>query len=136
VRLIERLKSTPTRLAIVADDHGNIEGVVTPTDVLAAIAGDLVEEEDAIPKPIRLPDGSVRFDGAVPIDEVADFLNCAPFAGEGGYTTLAGFVLWKFGHIPKINESFEWDGWRFVVAALEGSRIEVVIAQPGPMAAP
>jgi putative hemolysin len=136
VRLIERLKNTPTRLAIVVDDQGDIEGVVTPTDVLAAIAGNLVEEEDAIPKSIHLPDGSIQFDGAVPIDEVADLLNCASIAGVGDYTTLASFALLKFGHVPKINESFEWGGWHFRVAAVEGQRIEAVIAQPGPTTTP
>jgi CBS domain containing-hemolysin-like protein len=46
------------------------------------------------------------------------------------YTTIAGFVLWRLGHIPEANEAFEWEGWRFVVAALEGHRIETITAHP------
>ncbi len=128
VRLIEHLKTTPTRLAIVIDDHGNIDGIVTPTDVLAAIAGDLVEAEDAEPKPVRLPDGSIQFDGASPIDEVAEILELSAMAEDGDYTTIAGFVLWRLGHIPEINESFQWENWRFLVSALEGHRIKSVVA--------
>jgi CBS domain-containing protein len=81
VRLIEHLKTTPTRLAIVVDGHGNIDGIVTPTDVLAAIAGDLVEERTPNPSPVRLPDGSIQFDGASPIDEVAEILELARNGG-------------------------------------------------------
>jgi CBS domain containing-hemolysin-like protein len=130
VRLIERLKTTPSRLAVVADDHDNIDGIVTPTDVLAAIAGDLVEEEDAEAKPIMLPDGSIQFDGTTPIDEAADVLDRPFMVEHGEYTTVAGFVLWRLGHIPQANEVFEWEGWRFVVVALDGHRIETVVAHP------
>jgi len=130
VRLIERLKTTPTRLAVVADDHGNIDGVVTPTDVLACIAGDLVEEEDTEAKPEKLADGSFRFEGTTPIDQAAEALERPAMAEGGNYTTIAGFLLWKLGHVPQANEAFDWDGWRFVAAALQGHRIETVTAHP------
>jgi CBS domain containing-hemolysin-like protein len=130
VRLIDLLKTTPSRLAVVADDHGTIDGIVTPTDVLAAIAGDLVEDEDAEPKPERLPDGSIKFDGATPIAEAAAILE-RPLMAEGSdYVTIAGFVLWRLGHIPEANEAFEWEDWRFVITALEGHRIETITAHP------
>jgi putative hemolysin len=130
VRLIDRLKTTPTRLAVVADDHGTIEGVVTPTDVLAAIAGDLVEEEDAEPEPEHLPDGSIRLDGATPSDEAARALKRPAMAQGGNYTTVAGFVTWRLGHIPDMNERFEWEGWEFIVERMDGHRIDAVLARP------
>lgn len=130
IRLIERLKTTPTRLAVVTDDHGDIEGVVTPTDVLAAIAGDLVEDEDAEPEPVRQADGSIEFDGMTPVDEAAEFLDRGSMMEGGGYTTVAGFVLWRLGHIPAENETFEWEGWRFTVIAMQGHRVETVLATP------
>ena len=132
VRLIERLKPTPTRLAIVADDHGNIDGVVTPTDVLAAIAGDLVEAEDAEPEPVRRPDGSIEFDGRTPVDEAARVLDRRSMMEGDDYTTIAGFVLWRLGGIPEQDATFEWEGWRFTVVALQGHRIETVLAIPSP----
>ncbi len=130
VRLIERLKTTPTRLAVVTDDHGNIDGVVTPTDVLAAIAGDLVEAEDAEPEPVRRPDGSIEFDGMTPVDEAAEVLDRRSMMDGDDYTTIAGFVLWRLGGIPEEGATFEWEGWRFTVVALHGHRIETVLARP------
>lgn len=130
VRLIDRLKTTPTRLAVVVDDQGTIDGVVTPTDVLAAIAGDLVEAEDAQPEPQRQADGSIRFDGATAIDEAAGLLDLPALAVAGDYSTVAGFVLWRLGHVPQQGESFEWQGWRFTVAELAGHRIETVVVAP------
>ena len=130
MRLIERLKTTPTRLAVVTDDHGNIEGVVTPTDVLAAIAGDLVEEDDAEPRPLRLPDGSIELEGGTPIDEAASMLERPAMTAISDYTTIAGFVLWRLGHVPEVGETFEWEGWRFAVTAMAKRRIETVTAQP------
>lgn len=131
VSLIEQLKTTPTRLAVVTDDYGNIDGIVTPTDVLAAISGELVEEEDAEPRPERLPDGSIRFDGTTTIDEAASILERPSMIGNGDYTTIAGFVLWRIGHVPQVNESFDWEDWRFLIEALEGRRIKTVIARLG-----
>jgi CBS domain containing-hemolysin-like protein len=130
VRLIDRLKTTPTRLAVVADDHGNIEGVVTPTDVLAAIAGDLVEEEDAEPEPERLADGSIRFDGLTPIEQAGEILGLRAMKEGGGYTTMAGFAMWRLGHIPEENERFEWEGWRFIIEKMDGYRIDALRAEP------
>lgn len=132
VRLIERLKTTPTRLAVVVDDHGNIDGVVTPTDVLGAIAGDLVEEEDAEPEPVKRPDGSIEFDGMTPVDEAAELLNRPSITERGDYATIAGFVLWRMGRVPQENETFDWEGWRFVVLKRDGHRIERVLARPVP----
>ena len=129
VRLIEHLKTTPTRLAVVADDHGTIDGVVTPTDVLAAIAGDLVEEEDAEPEPVRRPDGSFEFDGMTPIDEAEAVLGIS-LSADADYATLAGFVLWRLGHIPAENETFDWEGWRFLVLQMDSHRIDRVFASP------
>jgi putative hemolysin len=130
VRLIERLKTTPTRMAVVVDDHGTIDGLVTPTDVLAAIAGDLVEEEDADPRPVRQPDGSILCGGATPIDVAAEILERPLMSETRDYSTMAGFVLFRLGHIPEANESFNWDGWRFLVTGVENRRVTSVLAAP------
>lgn len=136
VRLMEMLKAEPARLALVADDRGTIDGLVTATDVMAAIAGDLVEAEDAEPRPERMADGAIRFDGATPIDEAAEILAAPEMVESGDFTTIAGFVLWRLGRVPEAEESFDWEGWRFTVAALVGHRIETVIARRRPSSAP
>jgi putative hemolysin len=79
-----------------------------------------------------MADGSIQFDGTTPIDEAADILDRSSLAENGEYTTVAGFVLWRLGHIPQANEAFEWEGWRFVVVALDGHRIETIVAQQIP----
>lgn len=129
-RLIEQLKEAPSRLAVVADDHGNIDGVVTPTDVLAAIAGSLVEEEDASPRPERLDNGAIRFDAMTSIEEAADLLHLPAMADDNGYTTVAGFVLGRLGRIPQRGDRFDFEGWRFTVEEMDGRRIVTVLATP------
>lgn len=134
--LVDTLKTTPTRLAIVSDDFGDIQGLVTPTDILAEIAPDLVEEEDTIARPISLDTGALRFRGATPIDEVAlrlDRWKMVPGRGQGGkYATLAGFMLWHMGSVPREGQTFDWQGFRFTASALRGHRIETVDIEPLP----
>lgn len=130
LRLIDLLKTTPTRFAVVVADHGTVEGVVTPTDVLAAIAGGLVEDEDAVPMPVRLGDGAIRFDGTTAVDDVAMLLDLPDMRGDGDYATIAGFVLDHLRHIPTPGESFEWQDWRFAIIAMDGHRIVAVTATP------
>ena len=129
VKLIERLKTTPTRLAVAIDEHGGIEGLVTPTDLLAAIAGDLVEAEDATPAPEEQPDGSLRLEGATPLDVAAEALGCPPFPSDRSFSTLAGFILGRLGRVPDVGEGIDWEGWRFTVAAVDALRIVAVDAR-------
>jgi CBS domain containing-hemolysin-like protein len=130
LRLIDLLKTTPTRFAVVVADNGTVEGVVTPTDVLAAIAGGLVEDEDAVPPPVRLDDGAIRFDGTTAVDEAAMLLDRPAMRGDGDYATIAGFVLDHLRHIPAKDECFEWEDWRFAVTGMDGHRIVEVVASP------
>lgn len=130
--LVETLKTTPTRLAIISDDFGDIHGIITPTDILAEIARDLVEEEDTIARPIELENGSIRFKGATPIDEVAVRLDRQTMIMAGKYSTLAGFMLWHLGSVPKEGQTFHWQGWRFTASSVRGHRIDAVDIEPLP----
>jgi|GEM_PF-4748843 len=75
---------------------------------------------------------SIKFDGMTPIVEAAASLGSSSMAEDGDFTTVAGFVLAQLGHIPEQGDSFECGGWRFVVAKLQGHRIEIVVASPVP----
>lgn len=130
LRLIDLLKTTPTRFAVVVADHGMVEGVVTPTDVLAAIAGGLVEDKDAVPMPVHLDDGAIRFDGTTAVDEAAMLLDLPGMRGDGDYATIAGFVLDRLRRIPAKGDSFDWEDWRFTVSEMDGLRIVAVTATP------
>jgi CBS domain containing-hemolysin-like protein len=132
VRLTEQLKTSPTRLALVLDEHDNVDGLVTPTDVLAAISRDLVQDEDATARPVRLADGRMQFDGLIPLVEAAAFLGRPALEAGAGYATLAGFILGRLGRIPSPGESFTWEGLRFEVVEMDGRRISKVVVGPGP----
>ena len=130
LKALERFKTSTVHLAIVLDEHGSVEGLVTPTDILAAIAGDLPElAADALPDAVKAGERSWLLDGRMPIDAVERTLGASGMANDE-YATLAGFVLAQLGRIPKAGEAFDWQGWRFQVVELEGHRIDKVQAVP------
>jgi putative hemolysin len=130
LRLLERFRSS-VHMAIVLDEHGSFEGIITPTDILTAIAGDLPEREgDPDPDAVQRQDGSWLFSGRIPIDEVERTLAVTGMNEDEDFRTLAGFVLRRLGHIPTTGERFSWRGWRFEVVDLDGRRIDKVVVEP------
>jgi len=128
LRLIDVLRETGERFAIVVDGHGNIDGVVSSTDIFAAIAGDLAEDEDegAI---VRFDDGSIEVDAHITLDDLAGALGQAPLANAGRYTSLSGFLLFEFGRIPDKGDSIERGGLGFTIQSTTPSRIERVLVR-------
>ena len=134
LKLLDRFRASNVHMALVLDEHGSLEGVVTPLDILVAIAGDLPEREgDDEPDAVRREDGSWLLDGRMAIDEVERILEAPAIASEGDYATIAGFVLNRLGHIPQPGESFVWRDWRFEVVDLDRRRIDKVLATRTPM---
>lgn len=131
LKLLDRFRSANVHMAIVLDEHGTVEGLVTPLDILTAIAGDLPERngEDE-PDAVRRDDGSWLLDGRMAVDEVERTLGCHGMAAGGDYETLAGFVLSRLGHIPRPGEHFIWQGRRFEVVDLDRRRIDKVLVSP------
>lgn len=131
LKLLDRFRASNVHMAIVLDEHGTVEGVVTPLDILTAIAGDLPERggEDE-PDAVRRDDGSWLLDGRMPVDDVERTLGIHGMAEAGDYETLAGFVLERLGHIPDPGEHFAWRDWRFEVVDLDRRRIDKVLASP------
>ncbi|MCJ8142506.1 TerC family protein [Ancylobacter sp. A5.8] len=128
LRLLEQFKASNVHMAIVVDEHGTFEGLVTLTDILTAIAGDLPElagEEE--PYAMRREDGSWRLDGRMPVGEVESALGVEGLRG-GDFETLAGFILSELGHLPEPGESMDWKGWHFEVLDLDGHRINHIAA--------
>jgi len=128
LKLLDRFRSSNVHMAIVLDEHGTVEGVVTPLDILTAIAGDLPERSgDDEPDAVRREDGSWLLDGRMAIDEVERTLGTDGMADRGDFETLAGFVLHRLGHIPAPGEHFIWQGRRFEVVDLDRRRIDKVM---------
>jgi len=134
LKLLESFRASTVHMAVVLDEHGTVQGIVTPTDILVGIAGDLPErEEDHGPSAVKRPDGSWLLDGQMPVHEVERTLNVRGLSAyEHEYTTLAGFVLSQLGHIPVPGETFDWRNWRFEVIDLDGRRIDKVLASARP----
>lgn len=130
LRLLELFKQATVHMAVVVDEYGSVEGIVTLTDILESIAGELPEAgQDADAGMIRREDGSWLVDGMLPVDEVESRVGVPDLKGEGTYHTLAGFVLERIGHVPTATEHFLWRGHRFEVMDMDGRRIDKVLIQ-------
>jgi len=130
LRLLELFRESKMHFAAIVDEHGSIEGIVTPSDILTAIAGELPEaanEETA--EAVARDDSSWLVDGSMSIDDVERLLGAGSMRTGDDYTTLAGFVLAQLGHLPTTGESFRWRGHRFEVVDLDGRRIDKLLVQ-------
>jgi putative hemolysin len=136
LRLLELFRESKVHFAVIVDEHGSIEGIVTPSDILTAIAGELPEaarEEPA--EAVARDDSSWLVDGGMSIDDVERLLKGGNMRSGDDYTTLAGFVLAQLGHLPTTGESFRWRGLRFEVVDMDGRRIDKLLIQRlGPQA--
>ena len=122
------LRGADVPMALVHDEYGNFEGLVTPADILEAIAGVFKSDVgDSEPYAIERDDGSWLLSGAMPADEMSDKLGI-PLSDKRPYETVAGFVLSHLQHMPKTGEAIEANGWRFEVIDLDGRRIDKILA--------
>ena len=132
--LLELFKKNRVELALIVDEYGDIQGMVTLSDVMSALVGDVTvigEEHD--PDAVQRQDGSWLLDGGMPLDRFRDLMNTAtafPDEDSGAYHTLAGFVLYKLGYIPKVSEFFDWSAYRFEVVDMDGRRIDKLLVTP------
>lgn len=128
-RVLEQFKAAPVRLALILDEYGVLEGIVTQTDLLQAMAGDLPDAEGFDPDIVERADGSLLIDGMTPADETFQRLGVrAP--KDRHFHTAAGFVLTQLGHLPEVGESFAYENWRIEVVDLDGRRIDKLLATP------
>lgn len=130
LRILELFKQTGTPMAIVVDEYGVIQGLVTLNDILEEIVGDIpsIDQLDE-PQIMQRDDGSWLIDGMLTVEEFfARFeIEELPKEQRGNYHTLGGFVVTYFGHIPMATDSFEWRGWRFEVMDMDGNRVDKVL---------
>ncbi|MBP2229523.1 putative hemolysin [Azospirillum agricola] len=131
LKLLDLMKSTGHHLAMVVDEYGSLEGLVTLTDILEIIAGDLPEVGEAPETAaIRREDGSWLVEGWMPVDEFEDTVGLRGLRGQGDYHTVAGLVLHRLGHVPQAGEAFVQDGVRVEVVDMDGRRIDKVLVVP------
>jgi CBS domain containing-hemolysin-like protein len=127
LHVLELFRNRPVQMAVVIDEYATVKGIVTQTDLLEAMAGD-IPADDAEQEPVTTrDDGSLLIDGSMPILRVMDRLGSPKGALTGEYQTLAGFCLRHFGGVPAVGDQFDWEGHRFEIVDLDGLRIDKVL---------
>jgi putative hemolysin len=128
---LDLLRKSPEHMALVHDEYGQFEGIVTNADILEAIAGVFHHERPANRKTTRRADGSWLIDGDMRVDEAAELLGL-DLPEDRPYQTVAGLLLELIGHIPATGEDAVFQGWRFEVMDLDGRRIDKILAMRVP----
>jgi putative hemolysin len=126
--LIDLFRREGVRIAVVVDEYGATEGIVTATDVLEGIAGALPDRDESEgPGWVCRPDGSWLVDGLMPIDEFEDVCSIHGLRAEGDFTTVAGFVLHALGRLPSIGDRVERGDIALEVVDMDGRRIDKLL---------
>ncbi|WP_337182289.1 hemolysin family protein [Shinella sp.] len=129
MRVLEALRNSEVPILLVHDEYGHFEGIITPADVLEAIAGvfraDIEEGDDEYA--VQREDGSWLIAGSMPIDEMADRLGLS-LPARRSYQTAAGLVIESLQKLPKTGEFTETQGWRFEVVDMDGRRVDKLLA--------
>jgi putative hemolysin len=133
LKLLDLMKSSGQHFAIVVDEYGIVEGVVSITDIMETIAGDLPEAGEAAEvAAVRRDDGSWLVEGWMLVDEFEDTVGLRGVRGAGNFHTVAGFVLNALGHVPTAGEAFEHSGFRLEVIDMDGRRIDKILVSSLP----
>jgi CBS domain containing-hemolysin-like protein len=129
LEVLSEMRRQRRAFAVVVDEHGGVEGVLTVKDLLGALVGDLPDEFDPADEPevVRVDGSRWLVDGRMSVDDVRDRLDIN--LPEGEYVTLGGFLFDGFGHIPTEGESLDVDGWELRVTEMDKRRIAKVVAK-------
>lgn len=121
-RLMREMQAGKIHLVVVADEYGDVAGLITLEDCLEELVGDIVDEYDIeIPDIERLPGGEFLVAGGAPVSELNDLLDIT--IPDDDWDTIGGFVFNMLGHAPSVGDSIDHEGWRFLTTEIEGRRI-------------
>lgn len=126
---VKRFRRRPNTAAMVVDEYGGVQGLLSLHDLVEAITGDLGETPEGTDEAVQRADGSWLLDGALPAHQVRSLLQAGPLPGEesGDFETLGGFLMASLGRIPDVGDTFDWDDRRFEVVDMDGRRIDRVL---------
>ncbi|RJQ27724.1 HlyC/CorC family transporter [Candidatus Parcubacteria bacterium] len=130
LKLLELFKKSGNHLAIILDEYGSVQGLISLSDIIKAIVGNIPSSEDSDEKEIiKLKDGSWLIDGLVNIDEFKEYFKIKNLPGEkaSNFHTIGGFVVSRLNKIPKEGDYFEWEGLRFEVVDMDENRVDKVM---------
>lgn len=131
--VVEHLREVKSPIALVVDEYGSIAGMVTFTDILEAIVGDIpgMDVEGDEPDAMQREDGSWLFDGLMSVDELLLLLDLDELPEEdASYETVGGLVMAQLERIPELGDRFEWENFRFEVIDMDGHRVDKILVTP------
>ena len=129
--LLKRFREATSPLAVIIDEYGSVIGMITLHDLLEALVGDLsrVDNEESHERIVTRADGSWLVDGKTSLDDLEEFTGivCVDELNKGAFRTLAGFILFEIGKIPKEGDIISWSGYDFEIIDMDGHRIDKVL---------
>ena len=130
LEVLDLFKKEGIHIALVTDEYGGVEGLVTHNDILETIVGYIPSMDESVePEIVHREDGSWLLDGLLPIEKFKEVFNvdALPDEDQGHYQTLGGFVMSQIGAIPVTGQHFEWGHMRFEVVDMDGRRVDKVL---------
>jgi putative hemolysin len=134
LNLLETMQASPVQMALVVDELGHVEGIVTAADIFGAIAGDAAfSPSDGLVRPQRREDGSWLVDGRMAVEDAEIALGASDIeTGDAPYTTVAGLVIHHLQRIPQLGDTVSVNGWRFEVVDMDERRVDKLLIQRVP----
>ena len=131
MKLLDIFREEHQSMALVVDEYGDIQGLVTVSDLMGAVVGRLqvADHDEDAPLVVTRDDGSLLVDGSLPLDDLRELMLGAtlPDTDEADYNTVAGLCIERFGRIPQTGEWFDLSGWRLEVVDLDGARVDKIL---------
>jgi putative hemolysin len=130
LQALERIRAHHQPVALVLDEYGGVQGLVTLADIMAAVVGDTAEGAGVeLPAVLQREDGSWVLDGLLPVDELKELLDLDELPDEDSarYQTLGGLIVAGLGRIPAVSDHYDHGGWRFEVVSMERHRVDRVL---------
>jgi CBS domain containing-hemolysin-like protein len=127
-QLIDEFRKSHTHMALVVDEFGTVTGIVTLEDVLEQIFGDMGDEHDVVRPVVSYEEKVLQVEGGTTIRDLENRYNIE-LPSDAGFETLAGFLLFQFGYIPKVKDSIEYGGRRYTITEMDRNRIAMVLIE-------
>ena len=131
LRVLEMFKISGAPMELVVDEYGDLEGLVTPSDILEALVGDIPGAGDGDQRVVRREDGTWLVDGMLGLDELKQVLGIARLPGEdAGFHTVGGYMMARLNRVPMVADQVSADGHRLEVVEMDGRRVDRVLVSP------
>lgn len=129
LKVLEQFRTTTASIALVIDEYGSVQGLVSAIDLLQAIVGDLPGEKQMEQPVMPRPDGSWLIEGALPVEDLKELLrtDALPDESSGRFRTAAGFLIYHLGRIPRTTDSIDFNGNHLEVVDMDGNRVDKLL---------